>query len=590
MKKYAAFFTIVLTACLHGTAQLEILQEIEMLHKNIAYKKARPLFDKIDTLLLNDIQQSRYNYELARSYINIEGEMIDSYQLLLKAKKMIQNENLNLLFKINDELYYSQYAQVQLEDTATELVDENCTIANETGDPKQLIACNSYKFRQIADDDQQAYEKRIDLLHDSRMIATRAQLETIKGKILMNIAATHDNGERYDSAIVYYTKIKPIIEDKKNLPATTILYTNLGYTYHNLGRYPEAIAALKEALQLSEKQDLKPNKSKILMNLATAYAANKNFEESSKMYKKVIDRANADRESERFTQIQELEAKYQAQERKLENAELSAANERQKVMIISIASSMLVLLLGGLFVYKNQDKKRRIALQEKELEKQRANNLMKNQELATIDAMISGQEKERKKLASELHDDLGSSLTTIRLYFENLKKHFKEDTSIEIYQRTDKLLEDTYKTIRGMSHTRHHGVMASAGLIPSMKTLGDNLTNSGKIEVNILHHNMDRKLETSLELNIFRILQELLSNVVKHAQATTVTINIIGTDDSINLMVEDNGKGFISKKNKKKDGMGLYSIETRVEEMDGTFEVDSNLGHGTTISIEIPTL
>jgi signal transduction histidine kinase len=288
--------------------------------------------------------------------------------------------------------------------------------------------------------------------------------------------------------------------------------------------------------------------------------------------------------------VQELEAKYQVQEGKLQNAELTADNERQKVTIISIAGSALTLLLIGVFIYKNQDKKRRIAKQEMELEKQRADNLMKNQELATIDAMIAGQEKERKKLAEDLHDDLGSSLTTIRLYFDNLKDHFKPGTSSEIYNRTDKLLEDTYATIRGMSHSRHNGVLASKGLIPSLQTLAENITNSGKIKVNIFHHGMDRKLENSLELNIFRMLQELLSNVVKHAGATEASINIVGSKNTIDLMVEDNGKGFVPDSSKKATGMGLYSIETRVEEMDGTFDIDSNSGHGTTITIEIPTL
>lgn len=259
-------------------------------------------------------------------------------------------------------------------------------------------------------------------------------------------------------------------------------------------------------------------------------------------------------------------------------------------MIIAIASSALTILLVGGFTYNNQRKKRRIAIQQTEIEKQRADNLMKNQELATIDAMISGQEKERKKIAQDLHDDLGSSLTTIRLYFENLKDHFKAGTSSEIYMRTDKLLEDTYKTIREMSHSRHNGVLASKGLIPSMETLGKNLTDSGKLRVNIYHNGMDRKLENSLELNIFRMLQELLNNVVKHAEASSATINVIGTDTNISLMVEDDGKGFIKTQNKKSNGLGLYSIETRIEEMGGTFEVDSSPGNGTTISIEIPII
>jgi len=572
------------------SGQDQELEKITAKHRVGDYQSARDLLSKIDTAGYNPLQRSRYLYETARSQINIEGEMIKSYQTLLQAKKLVNRNDLNLLFVINDELIYSQYALVQLEDTANELMDENCTLAQETMNPDHLMGCNSYRYLQISKDDPLGYEKKLALLHNSRRIATNAGDERTKGNILSNIGATHDAGGRYDSALFYYKKIKTFIENKNYVPSTITYYSNLGFTYINLERYPEAVAILNDALVLSESQELKPLKSKILMNLGLAYARMGDFEKSSEIYQQVITYSNEKNESERFNALQDLEAKYQTQERKLENLELSASNDRQKIYIISIAGSALTLLLIGIFVYKNQDKKRRLAKQETELEKQRADNLMKNQELATIDAMIQGQEKERKKLAEDLHDNLGSSLTTIRLYFDNLKNHFKPETSSEIYDRTDKLLEDTYATIRGMSHSRHNGVLASKGLIPTLQTLAENITHSGKLKVNVFHHGMDRKLENSLELNIFRMLQELLSNVVKHAAATEASINIVGSENSIDLMVEDNGKGFMLNSSKKSTGMGLHSIETRVEEMDGTFDIDSNSGHGTTITIEIPTL
>ncbi|KQC33921.1 hypothetical protein AAU57_11710 [Nonlabens sp. YIK11] len=590
MVKGILYSVFLLLFSLQVSSQSNLLDAIQEKHDIGAYKKAREILLKVDTTNFTRLEKSRFFFVHAVSHINIEGEMQETYKTLLKAKKLVGKKDLALLFEINDELIYSQYSLVQVESTANELMDENCLIAQKTQDPDQLIGCNSYRYMQIAQDDPLAYEKKLKLLHYSRVIAAKANLYRIAGNTIFNIAATHEFGQRYDSALFYYEKSKSFVENKNYIPTTIVYYSNLGYTYIQLKRYDEAIESLRKALELSESQDLKPYKSKILMNLGTAFTKMGDFEKSSEIYQKVIAYSNEKNESNRFNALQELETKYQVQERKLENAELNAANERQKVWIIATAGSAFALLLIGGFVYNNQRKKRRIALQEIEIERQRADNLMKNQELATIDAMIAGQEKERKKLASELHDDLGSSLTTIRLYFENLKNHFKEDTSKEIYTRTDKLLEETYATIRSMSHSRHNGVLASKGLIPTVQKLAQNLTDTGKIKVSVYSHDMDRTIENSLELNIFRMIQELLSNVVKHAGASVATVNIIGSKKSINLMVEDNGKGFEAKINQKADGMGLYSIEKRVEEMDGTMDIDSSAGHGTTITIEIPII
>ncbi len=572
------------------TGQLSALELVESHHKLVDYKKARSFLLKIDTTGFSHLEQSRYLYEMARSSINIDGEMVDSYQTLLRAKKLVKNKDLKLLFVINDELIYSQYALVQLKSTANELMDENCAIAATTSDPKQRLGCNSYNYRRISTDDPQAYQKKLKIQHDSRQITEKAALKDIGQRVLMNIATTHSDYGRYDSALVYYERIKSFVVNSDNVSTQIAYQLNLGHAYSKLDRNVEAIEILKNAIELSANQDQQPYQIKLLLNLATAYSNNEEYEKSIALYNEVLDLINKKNELDRFTALQELETKYQVQERKLENAELTASNERQKVMVLATAGGAVTLLLVSGFFYNNQRKKKRIALQEVELEKQRADNLMKNQELATIDAMIAGQEKERKRLAEELHDNLGSSLTTIRLYFDNLKDHFKAKTSLEIYERTDKLLEDTYSTIRGMSHSRHNGVMASKGLIPSLETLARNITASGRLQVDVYHHGMDRKLENSLELNIFRMLQELLSNVVKHSKATQASINLVGSSDSIHLMVEDDGRGFIRDTNIKKDGMGLNSIETRVEEMDGIFEVDSSAGHGTTISIEIPII
>ena len=100
---------------------------------------------------------------------------------------------------------------------------------------------------------------------------------------------------------------------------------------------------------------------------------------------------------------------------------------------------------------------------------------------------------------------------------------------------------------------------------------------------------MDQRLEGSLEIAVFRIIQELVTNIIKHAEATEASISLTQHEDAINVVVEDNGKGFkAGKLSNNSGGMGLGSIEKRVEHMEGQMEVDSTPGKGTSVIIDIP--
>ena len=219
------------------------------------------------------------------------------------------------------------------------------------------------------------------------------------------------------------------------------------------------------------------------------------------------------------------------------------------------------------------------------LKQERVDNLLKEQELVSIDAMIEGQEKERQRVANELHDDLGSLMATIKLHFDNSKVS-KKDPAL---QNAQKLLEEAYQKVRGMAHSKNSGVMSDQGLLPAIKKMAKVITETNALKVSVEDFGMGDRLENSLELNLFRMVQELVANTIKHAEATQVNIQLTQHEDNLNIIIEDNGKGFDrSKVDTSKTGMGLTTIEKRVEHLEGNFTVDSILGKGTSILIDIP--
>ena len=253
-----------------------------------------------------------------------------------------------------------------------------------------------------------------------------------------------------------------------------------------------------------------------------------------------------------------------------------------------LVAATLALVFGAgiaILVQKNTTKKRKLAEQETLLKQERVDNLLKQQELVSIDAMIEGQEKERQRVANELHDDLGSLMATIKLHFGNVKGKDKDPA----LKQAQSLLEEAYQKVRGIAHSKNSGVMSSQGLLPAVKKMAQVISETNALEVSVEDFGMGERMENSLELSLFRTIQELVANAIKHAEATKLNIQISQYDDNLNIIIEDNGKGFDrSNLDKSKTGMGLTNIEKRIEHLEGNFTIDSVLGKGTSIIIDIP--
>ncbi|WP_405411729.1 sensor histidine kinase [Maribacter sp. Asnod1-A12] len=264
--------------------------------------------------------------------------------------------------------------------------------------------------------------------------------------------------------------------------------------------------------------------------------------------------------------------------------------EKQKAQITRnwLIAATIALIFGAgiaILVQKNTTKKRKLAEQETLLKQERVDNLLKEQELVSIDAMIEGQEKERQHVANELHDDLGSLMATIKLHFGNVKGKDKDPA----LKQAQSLLEEAYQKVRGIAHSKNSGVMSSQGLLPAVKKMAQVISETNALEVSVEDFGMGERMENSLELSLFRTIQEIVANAIKHAEATKLSIQISQYEDNLNIIIEDNGKGFDrSKIDKSKTGMGLTNIEKRIEHLEGNFTIDSVLGKGTSILIDIP--
>jgi signal transduction histidine kinase len=392
----------------------------------------------------------------------------------------------------------------------------------------------------------------------------------------------------YENALKYHQKAIDIYSDNRmfyTVDESFSSYVNKAIILFLLKENRKSISVLKQASKIKLRKD------KVFSRVLALDWMSRNYEQlqvyDSALYynKRRIKFQDSLNQLANAQNISFLQTKFKTAEK-----EKQILEEQQKVRTNRnwlIAAGIVLLLGSGIAVLlqKNTTKKRLLAEQEALLKQERVDNLLKEQELVSIDAMIAGQEKERQRVANELHDDLGSLMATIKLHFDNSKVS-KEDPGL---QHAQKLLEEAYQKVRSMAHSKNSGVMSDQGLLPAIKKMAQVITETNALEVMVEDFGMGDRLENSLELNLFRMIQELVANTIKHAEATKVTIQLTQHEDNLNIIIEDNGKGFNrSKVTTNHTGMGLTTIEKRVEHLEGNFTVDSVLGKGTSILIDIP--
>ncbi|MFT5724783.1 MAG: two-component system NarL family sensor kinase [Bacteroidia bacterium] len=288
----------------------------------------------------------------------------------------------------------------------------------------------------------------------------------------------------------------------------------------------------------------------------------------------------------------EFEVKYNMSETEAENLRLMNqvhVKESGQRLIIFIS---LLLGLISMFIIWSLFQSRKLAIRDKKIYQQKVDALLKSQEIQNIDTMLEIQADERTRIATELHDRLGSILSAIKLNFSSIKEHLdhQDDATKARFGVLKRLIDEAATEVRKISHDMASGVLAKFGLMHAVDHLKKAIEASGNIVVNLFPHGMDERLSGTQEIILYRILQELISNSLKHGNADVIDVHLIHEGGKVSLIVEDNGTGFEENDRNRSDGMGLPNIRKRIQSVGGSFNIDSNHKSGTTVILELPII
>lgn len=293
--------------------------------------------------------------------------------------------------------------------------------------------------------------------------------------------------------------------------------------------------------------------------------------------------------------INELETKYrnvQNQEKirtlhaQNKQAVLTSRNEHLYNLMLGLGCLFLLIVLG--FVIGNARVKHKFALQKEINYQQELKDMAQKQQLKVAKAMLDGEEHERERVARDLHDGLGGMLAGVKIGLSGWTNSNAEVADDKGLHRIINQLDTSVSELRRIARNMVPETLLKFGLEVALKDLSEFYMRDG-LHIDFQSFNIEKTIALGVQLHIYRIAQELISNAIKHADATHIMLQCSQNAETFFITLEDDGTGFDTSILDNKKGMGLDNLKNRVAFLKGRFEIQSAINEGTTINIELNT-
>ncbi|MHA7060141.1 tetratricopeptide repeat-containing sensor histidine kinase [Aquimarina sp. M1] len=529
-------------------------------------------------------------YRLLGSSFRRSGQMDNAIEILYKSLKISEEIDYHdMIVKVKSDLGLL-YANKKEYNKAIRFLQESIN----TAESEQAVYGNYvnigaiYFLQKDFENAEQYFLKAFEMMpaeKDPKVSAT----------IALNLGSVLYENKKYQQAINYYEKSKQIADAHgfvdKSLNATIHKALVVGI----LGNYPEAIQTLKNSIVKAEGISSLEIQKNIYDNLAIVYKEAKDYKASNEaLLQYHVFRDSLNNRKQR-TEITELEVKYETatkekeilvlkEDQLVKKAEIRRQRLLKRFYIIGFII-VLIPILGLLLVYYQKlQVKNKYNAQKEEINKQKITAFLKEQELKLANTYVIAQNEERSRIARELHDSIGGNLAAIKLQMKDIQKDKGiQDAIID-------QLDNTYEQVREISHNL---IPKKINQTAFTNYISDYIKTIEKVtdpEITFIPHPEEKvnDIDDNQKVEIFKIIQELITNALKHAKAKVIEICLNAYSDSIEIIFEDDGIGFDVKK--QSTGIGLQNIKKRLSLLKAKIDIDSTINRGTAIRIEIPAI
>ena len=420
-------------------------------------------------------------------------------------------------------------------------------------------------------------------LHEALTIAEN--IPYLKRKILTNMGHYSWRYNKLDLAKRQLHQALAI-DPESNIPEhSATVKQELGYIYLLTKEYGRARQFFQEALhEATEAHDLRVV-ADIHGYMGKLYAATGEYAlayQHNEVYQQLSDSLD-NKEKAEAVNLMEIRYRTAQKDKEIAESRLTLKSQEQKLaqknLLIVVATSgaiILAILLIMLFRHLRNRQK---------LHGSKIQILEQQHQISEMKSLMRGEEKERTRIARQLHDDIMIQFSVVKMQLSTVIGNADPKTETELREILASL-DSATANLRSTAHNLMPDMLLQEGLIAALDYFCDNCRTATGIEIELLTFGDTPAMDTQFELSVFRIIQELVQNVIKHAAATKIIIQLSSRNEVLHITIEDNGIGMSSKVMADKKGLGLKSIHARVLAFNGTMDIESREGEGVTVNLE----
>ena len=370
--------------------------------------------------------------------------------------------------------------------------------------------------------------------------------------------------------------------------------TRMAEIYKQMNKLDSALAYAKKAEDLAHEIGSRSDLKEIYLTRAEIEKSLGHANEGYAFLSKALHLGDSLYTTAASEKIAEMEARYESEKKQ---QQITALEKDRQISLLSLkqkaffnwlmAGLALTLLIVSFLIYLNLRRSRMLAGQTEKIQQQRIVELEKDHELLVVNSLLKGQEDERGRMARDLHDGLGGLLSGIKFSMHHMKDNLiVTPENMAVFERSLDLIDTSIAELRRIAHNMMPQGLVSYGLDEALKQYCSSINTNGMLRVSYQSVGLDSRMQDAVEITSYRIIQELLNNILKHAAATEAMVQVIHDDGRLNIVVEDNGKGFDKNALDEKKGAGWVNIKARVDYLKGQLELNSEPGKGTQVNIE----
>jgi len=483
--------------------------------------------------------------------------------------------------------------------------------------------------------EQKEYDKAIEFGNKAYTLAKKLKDDYSAVNALLNLSGAYNDLNQVDKQFALLQEALPLAKKGEDIEQINTVYDNLGGYYYQKNQYKESLANYLESYKYAQQMGNQYHLCEVCKKLSRVYhklnepgkamqfivqaekMANEigsradlkeiyqsrgeieqqagNYKAASDYFSKTLTLSDSLFQSSTSEKVAEVEAKYQNEKKQQailqleKDKQIQSLSIRQKstlnyILIGSLAALLIVSFLG----YRNLRHRQLLAKQQDELQQQRIRELEKDRQLVAVDSLLKGQEEERSRLAKDLHDGLGGLLSGVKFSLSNMKDNLLiTPDNMAVFERSLDMIDTSIRELRRVAHNMMPEMLVKFGLDEALKEYCNSINSTKLITVKYQSFGIDTRMDSSKEIIIYRIVQELLNNTLKHAAASEALVQLIKEERRLSVLVEDNGKGFDPSVLETNKGAGWTSIRSRVDYLQGRMDIKSEAGKGTTVTIDV---